>query len=126
MASVLDFPPAFLAPAQARSLMPELVSFRYITQHNPPTCTSVVPSVIQKFLRDHVAYLFFGSLPLYNSLDPLTLLSTQQIVDIDDIPRFDVDLTSFLTKHFFPITTHDEVLEHCKQKVNVKTIRLNS
>ena len=59
---------------------------------------------------------------LYHYASASKLLSIQCISVIDNIPTSDVELASFRTKHFLPIPTHDAVLEHFKQKVNMKPI----
>ena len=125
---MFDSPPVLSASARIFFIPPKLASFWDIifnTQHKRPTCTLLIPSVIQNFLRDHVAYRVLGSQPLYECLDPLTILSIQRITGTDDIPTSDLAFTSILQKQFLPIPPHDEVIGQFKQKLHMKSIRSN-
>ena len=72
--------PQTVSPTQA----PASDSLRDIlsqSQHKAPVCSSVIPSAMQKFLRQHSAYKMFGTRSMYNCIEPLTILTMQRLVD---------------------------------------------
>ena len=96
------------------------------SQHRAPVCASSIPSSIQKFLREHSAYRMFGTRSMHKYIDPMTLVTLQQMVGDLIIPVDDSSLALFLRTHFLPLPKHDEVNDHFKSKIYMKSIRTNT
>ena len=91
------------------------------SQHKAPVCSSAIPSAIQKFIREHSAYRMFGTRPMHKCIEPLTLLTIQRLFGTLVIRTDDEALVCFLKTNFLPIATFDEVNDHFKNKVYMKS-----
>ena len=97
------------------------------SQHKAPVCSSVIPSAIQKLLRQNSAYKMFGTRTMYNCIESPTMLTMQRFVGgIVIIPTEDAALDIFCHTNFLPLPTYDEVYEHFKTKIFMKSIRSNT
>ena len=95
------------------------------SQHKAPVCSSVIPSAIQKFIREHSTYKMFGTRSMYRCIAPMTLLTMQRLVGDLVIPTDDETLVLFIKTHFLPLPTYDKVNDHFKNKIYMKAIRSN-
>ena len=88
--------PMLVSPSGLPTLAPVPDSLRDIlsqSQHKAPVCSSIIPSAVQKFLKQHSAYKMFGTRSMYTCIEPLTVLTMQRLVGVDVIiPKDDVAL----------------------------------
>ena len=75
--SMLVFPTVPPTQAPASDSLRDILSQ---SQHKAPVCDSSIPSSIQKFLREHSAYRMFGTRSMHKCIDPMTLVTLQQMV----------------------------------------------